>query len=87
MKPQLVRIRGQRRLFIKLDVSAHHFRTTGINVSRPGPALFTGFWYGNDPLNIDCYGKVLGTQRNWKLPPHKVVGRLRGRWLAKKKLT
>lgn len=32
----------------------------GLNADETGLHLFRGFWYGDDPLDIKCYGKIEG---------------------------
>ncbi len=62
---QLVRSRDRygKRLCIALHATKAYMvknRRKGLNWRRPGVYLFRGLWYGSDPFNIDCYGKIEG---------------------------
>jgi hypothetical protein len=41
-----------------------------VQVSKPGVYLFSGYWYGKDPLDVKSFGKICGKQG-------RVVGRVR----------
>ena len=46
------------RLWIELTVSRGDI-ARGMNTRTPGPKLFTGLWYGKDPLDARNYGKMV----------------------------
>lgn len=60
MSAVLYRLRGDKRhrLWIGLEVTGRQVRA-GMNTRRPGLKLFTGLWYGHDPLDHRGYGKII----------------------------
>lgn len=74
----LVALRGQRRRWVALQVSAADLRR-GIDVARPGLYLFTGYWYGGQPLSHRSYGKVVEV-----LPGARAVGRVGSAYAARR---
>lgn len=55
----LVWLKGYHRFWVVLLVTKKEFKTTDIDVSKPGLCAFGGLWYGSDPLKSKNYGKVL----------------------------
>lgn len=47
------------RLWVRLTLSQAQVDQPSSLLSRPGDYLFTGMWYGDDPLDPDSYGKVV----------------------------
>ncbi|UTC29218.1 hypothetical protein BAMBUS_01360 [Brevundimonas phage vB_BpoS-Bambus] len=50
------------RLWVRLTLSKADVERPTSLIRLPGDYLFTGLWYGDDPLNPDCYGKVVPVQ-------------------------
>lgn len=46
------------RLWVELTVTREDI-ARGLNTCKPGPKLFTGLWYGKDPLDFRNYGKMI----------------------------
>lgn len=65
----LVSIPGYARKGVALEVTRRDI-AHGTNVLRPGLYIFSGYWYGNKPLDIASYGKIHGQAG-------KPVGRVR----------
>lgn len=57
---QIVSLPGFTRRGIVLRVTLKDIKTTGVQVLRPGLYVFSGYWYGEDPLDYKCYGKIEG---------------------------
>lgn len=57
------------RLWVELPVTQADI-DRGVMAAKPGLMLFTGMWYGDDPLDIHSYGKMIPTQHA------KAVGRI-----------
>ena len=56
---RLFRLRGEQdRLWVELPVASADVQR-GVNTRTPGLKLFTGLWYGKDPLDPRNYGKIL----------------------------
>lgn len=55
----LVSIPGYSRKGVALRVSWADIKK-GINARRPGVYIFSGYWYGTNPLSIASYGKIHG---------------------------
>jgi hypothetical protein len=71
-KGDLVKVRrqdGGTKICVALHVDRRAIQR-GINVNRPGLYLFRGYWYGDDPFDFNCYGKIEGETG-------RVCGRLR----------
>lgn len=73
----LVSIPGYARKGVVLRVTQQDINN-GTNVRKPGLYIFSGYWYGKDPLAHSSYGKihgqvgkVIGTVRN-----HQQIARL-----------
>lgn len=49
---------GYLRFWIILDVTKEQIER-GTNAEKPGLYAFSGMWYGDDPLNIGSFGKIL----------------------------
>ena len=47
------------RLWIRLTLTQAQVERPTSLLRLPGDYLFTGMWYGDDPLNPDSYGKVV----------------------------
>lgn len=79
----LVAVHGTRRKFVALSVTAKDIRR-GLNVSKPGIHLFSGYWYANStlggPLCSGAYGKVIEPQDTFGM---RVVGHVRSHYAAK----
>lgn len=50
---------GGDRLWVELTVTKQDIKRYGLNTVTPGPKLFTGLWYGKDPLSFRSYGKMV----------------------------
>lgn len=55
---QLVSLPDYSRKGVVLRVTLKDIKTTGVQVLRPGLYVFSGYWYGTDPLDFRCYGKI-----------------------------
>jgi hypothetical protein len=55
---QLVSLPGYSRKGVVLRVTKKDMKTTGVQVMRPGLYVFSGYWYGTDPLDFRSYGKI-----------------------------
>lgn len=55
---QLVSLPGYNRKGVVLRVTLKGIKTTNVQVMRPGLYVFSGYWYGTDPLNFNSYGKI-----------------------------
>ncbi|USN15245.1 hypothetical protein KIKIMORA_00990 [Brevundimonas phage vB_BpoS-Kikimora] len=64
MSAVLYRLRGdpRNRLWVGLTVKGREVRA-GLNARNPGLKLFTGLWYGHDPLDHTGYGKIIDLPR------------------------
>lgn len=47
------------RIWVVLEVTEKYFDEWHIDVPEPGLYAFGGMWYGDDPLDIENFGKVL----------------------------
>lgn len=65
----LISIQGYTRKGVALYVSKTDIKN-GINVYRPGLYVFSGYWYGTNPLSHRSYGKIHGQTG-------KVIGKAR----------
>lgn len=74
---QLVALPGFNRKGVALKISMKDIQEGRVQVPHPGVWVFSGYWYGKDPLDVKSYGKVHGQQG-------KVVGRIRSHWHAKR---
>lgn len=65
---RLFRLRNERsgRLWVELEVTRAHLNTGDPmkrpDTNKPGRKLFTGLWYGRDPLDFRNYGKMIDVQ-------------------------
>lgn len=76
---QLVLSHDYNRKGVVLRVTLKDIKTTGVQVLRPGLYVFSGYWYGTDPLDFRSYGKILGKRG-------KALGRVTDHHQAKKLL-
>jgi len=51
------------RNWVVLPVKESHLRN-GINADKKGLHAFGGMWYGEDPVNIKCYGKIYSIEED-----------------------
>jgi hypothetical protein len=51
-----------------------------VNARVPGWYLFRGYWYGQDPLRIDSYGKIERRVRSTL----RLIGRVRSHYQARR---
>lgn len=50
---------GNGRLWVRLSLTQAQIDHPSSLLDTPGDYLFTGMWYGDDPLDPDSYGKVV----------------------------
>lgn len=75
---QLISLPGYSRKGVALKISAKDIRDNPtLQVIRPGVFVFSGYWYGTDPLSFKSYGKIHHNKG-------RVVGRVRSHWHTKK---
>jgi hypothetical protein len=55
---QLVSLPGYSRKGIVLRVTLKDIKTSNVQVRRPGLYVFSGYWYGTNPLDFNSYGKI-----------------------------
>lgn len=75
---QLVSLPDYARKGVVLRVTLKDIKTTGVQVLRPGFYVFSGYWYGNDPLDFRSYGKIHGNRGRslGKVTDHRQAKRL-----------
>lgn len=67
---QMVSLPGYERRGVVLRVTLKDIKTSSIQVRRPGLYVFSGYWYGKNPLDHRSFGKI---HRKWGKPVGRAI--------------